>query len=1057
MEVHLSSEQKVVGSNPTEVNTIRVYFIYPYGFENIFLIIEMSAKASEGPGTGGWNRRAEFVNERAAATASAEAEILRIAARRETRRNKPTAAAIAARVTRRKRSHAPSRLSQLNRQAATHRAAHASAAHASAAHASAAGRTPPAAAEASATPDAAASAGSADDNFVTPLPNTLERARRSASSVLKKPSIREESSFKIAKKAQYNNVDLPFSTEWWQHRTGGFERKLTPQEVLKTKQHVFNNYSKTNQASYRSFMRYIETLDGYVRIVTQNMHCRDEGSPGASYIACKAEISFQDNQIERAIQFAELINSGSINAHVIAIQELQHVEARIKFIETLDKTKYGVWLPASGVYFGEGMGAMTMAAIKSTPTAISSMVQTVKASPLKSLAALGGAAVGAVFAAPLLIGTAVVGAAAVAAGTRYAVNREVSAGQGFVWDKRKVNLKQQEFLLFPKEISSGADVAGVGLADYSFKAVAFAQFQLIRPEDPIAASAAMGGAGGPSAPTERIASGAKFSVFNIHPSPYVQSDELATYRSQYEIDMVASHLYQFTLTAKRIKDHLKSQRDYVFVCGDWNVNKYFQNGYSEKGAREDVKIDKVPVVGRGFEEISKKNGEKNITAVEERETCFRDDIPFTNNNNCDFHASGGSEFMTVSEILGTIPPTHLYSISEHDADIPAPYGGKYTWDGLLNSVMYSPYWSSRAFQLLDHIVYSKYGKIPIYAHTMTKRYLTTVPVHATQGPLGKSCRNYSKRYLNYFGGKKIKIPDNLKPYSTSDKVHQYVDIADHYGVECVAILNDTPSIALSMSNHIKDFYTNAKFWMDPFLPTNVDGLCRALAADATAAPTTARGARAASRAAPNGPPITFNKFQIPKLWELLSNTFRNREFMDAKQKLTSEGCIDYIDIIISKIVDKYIRYPDHEQSTIMSYIPENINKAHIFNQFVFKMANRLVEREYLNRIRFDHSLADKIPFGKFVEIAANGESGCRKGNMLYSCKITRKIRNTKNRRRGELLNLADRGQINRFSRRARSSIRSPAINEANAAHIKTIRLKRANLSSAAPLAGKGGQ
>jgi hypothetical protein len=919
-----------------------------------------------------------------------------------------------------------------------------------------------------------------------------ESARVSAAEALIRPTIRDaSSSFKIAQKAMYTNVDTKFPTEWWEKRSVVDPTRKNPQEVLKIKQHGFNKYARDQKEKYTAFMTGLKSLPGYVRIVTQNMHCRDIGTPGPAYIACKAALSFEDNQTERATEFAKLINLGSINAHVIAVQELQHDGAREKFIETLDKSNYGVWLPDSGVYFGKGYGAVALAAVKATPGALATLGKTVYARPYASVATVAAGTLGAFFAPALLAATAAAAtpfaAAAGGVGTVFAVHRKIHAGQGFVWDKRKVKIIQTEFLLFPKEITSGADAKGVGLADYSFKAVAFAQFQLLNTPK------------------------AKFSVFNIHPSPYVQSNDLEAYRSKYEIDMVASHLYQFTLTAKRIKDHLKSQHDYVFVCGDWNVNKYFQNGYSEKGAREDVKVDAVdavPVVGRGFEEISKKNGAKTITAVEERETCFRDDIPFTNNNNCDFHASGGSEFMTVSEILGTIPPTHLYSISEHAADIPAPYGGKYTWDGLLNSVMFSPYWSSRAFQLLDHIVYSKYGKIPIYAHTMTKRYLTTVPVPATEGPLGQDCREHSTT----FGGKQIKIPVNLKPYmrkseydaarpartakavrglrtratalslratreaaeyalrapSMKDKVaraaevkvaaaeaeaeaaaaeaeaaeaeeedneelayvHQYVDIADHYGVECVAILDTAPETIDRLANLASAFYTSAKFWVDPFLPTNVDDLCTIAAAGpspdpnvAPAAAITDRDARAASRA--DGPAITFNKFQIPKLWELLSNTFDNEEFNNAKQKLTGRGCSESIKIIISKIVNIYIKYNDPAK---MSYIPENINTAYIINQFVFKMANRLIEREYLNRIRFNHRFAAEIPFGKFVEKAANSsEAGCKKGNMLYSCKIKRKTRNIKNRQRGQLLNLADRGQINRFSRRAHRNLRSPNI------------------------------
>ena len=925
----------------------------------------MSAKAAKETGVPGneFNRRLESVNERAAS-----------------------------RFTHRRRSHAPSRRSLRNRPYSVRALA--------------------------ADNDAGAAA--------------------SAVAALGRPTIREGvSPFKIAQRALYTNIDLGFPTEWWEKRREEHPGRKNPQEVLKIKQHVFNKYARENQGRYHTFMTGLKSLAGYVRIVTQNMHCRQQGGPERIFSSCDGEKRFLDNQTERAVEFAKLINTNDIfnnHTHVIAIQELQEPGARGKFIETLNKERYGYWFPKAGVSY-TGFN------------------------------------------------------------TRF---DEVHAGQGFVWNKNKVNLLQKEFLLFPTEFSSGANAAAVS-GTHSFKAVAFAQFQLIRPED---RPAAMGGAGGPAASAAVRATGAKFSVFNIHPSPYVQSDELADYRSQYEIDMVASHLYQFTLTAQRIKEHLKANRDdYVFVCGDWNVNKYFQNGFSEKGTRKDIDVfnkNKIlepiiteyfhykknydnftknkdhdedeaaemqaylrrivrkfgekqhllqeyeeqskahaekakalntPVVGRGIKEVV----ENTTKLVQEREPCFRDDIPFTNNNNCDFQSSGGSEYMTVSEILGTIPPTHLYSLSEHDTDIPAPYGGKYTWDGLLNSVMYSPYWSSRAFQLLDHIVYSKYGKIPIYAHTMTKRYLTTVPVLATEGPLSQACRHDNKK----------DIPDNLKPYSVagtysykegriptgrrptltiSSNVHRYVDIADHYGVECVAILDTDPETINRLADLGSAFYKSAKFWVDPFLPQNLDGLClqARLAIDAAGA---AAGAGAA------GAP-TFNKFQIPKLWELLSNEYRFKEFIESQIKL---NCGRYnLTQIITQIVKTYILKPDYPTAEIMTHIPDS-NKEYILNHYVLKMANRLIEREYLNRINFNHKTALRVPFGKFT---------CEnKGNTLYQCNITRKMRNTIDRERGLLLKQANRGNINRFSRRAPRELRSPNITNDNGRYSE-LKLKK---------------
>jgi hypothetical protein len=694
--------------------------------------------------------------------------------------------------------------------------------------------------------------------------------------------------YTLAVSAQATNISTgSFPEEWWDGRT---EKPKKYNDKLVEYQRIFDAYNADNKDKYRTMMTGLESVEGYIRIVSQNMHCRDKGAPG-DILSCKGEYRFRDNQKARAIEFAKRIQSGTMRASVIAIQELQDTEAREAFIAQMATTpNYEVWFPNAYTRIGHSMVDLA----------------------------------------------------------------DLPSGQGYVWDKTKVKSLEKTIWSFPSSVSSGADAL---TADWSFKGMLWGRFETV-----------------PKAGQSKYT----FSVFNIHPSPYVQS--VALPRSKYDIEIVSSHLYQFTLAAQKIEEIITEQRratpkiyEAMFIVGDWNVNKFFQNGFSEKTmdprlglpAAAAAAANNKPnntVVGRGMKMVKQTRNGKNIETTKVIETCFRDDIPFTGNKQCDYAACCGSEYLTCLEILGAVPPTHLYSLSEHDKDIPAPYAGKYTWDGLVNSVMFSPFWSSRMFQMLDHITYLKDGHIPMYAHTMTKRYLTTEPVRVDEGPLSYPCR------VSAAGVQAL--PDNFLPYSRKDVFienkgksterrvtydqHQYVDLADHYAVECVAILSYNEPAVTATATAVSAFYEKAKFWTDSFFPH--------------------AGSRTDMPALKN--------FMMPKLWQFVSTAIDQTKFETTK---TSMGVAKNVkrDTLITHIKNKAAvfktRLPEHVAASYMTQLPKSHNPS-VINDFVFKMANRLLEREYINR----NVIGKASVTGKFT--------CATKGNSFYRCSVTRRAK-----------------------------------------------------------------
>jgi hypothetical protein len=175
------------------------------------------------------------------------------------------------------------------------------------------------------------------------------------------------------------------------------------------------------------------------------------------------------------------------------------------------------------------------------------------------------------------------------------------------------------------------------------------------------------------------------------------------------------------------------------------------------------------------------------TPTELMEACFRDDVPYISNK-CDTTCCG-SEYLTMREILAGVAPAHLVSLPEYPKEVVAPLHGKYTWDGLFNTVVFSPHWSSMSFQLIDHFFYNAFGRIPSYAHVMTKRYICDPPVNVNEGPLSKGC--YEKAPC----GAKTKRFDfgEPTPEGQTDQFmnYKYYDFADHYAIECCLVLDDS--------------------------------------------------------------------------------------------------------------------------------------------------------------------------------------------------------------------------------------------------------------------------
>jgi hypothetical protein len=549
-------------------------------------------------------------------------------------------------------------------------------------------------------------------------------------------------------------------------------------------------YNTTNKDSYQTLMGRLQTIPGFVRVISQNMHCRDRSWVGTYSTAtgltsdeteCEAiPPAFYDDQRARTTAFIESIQTGElsrINPDILAIQEMQEyatggTHSRKLFESVFENNPtWGVILP------------------------------------------LGNAKM---------------------------YKQSIPSGLGFVYNKTKMQLIKAKLFQFPTEFSSGIDAGTAG--GISFKGVLVGEFQ-------------------------HKATGKKVTVFNIHPSPYVDLPDYegsATPRATLVDQIVQTHIYQCLFISLLMKKMYEGkQKPTILLCGDWNINKFLSNGTTGFGnksiqqAYEKI-IEATPQQLGGDK---KKKSALPLSAAHvlppTSKKCFKEDAPYIgegvgkggNPKYCDT-ACCGAEIKTVYEILQAIPPAHLQFIQEDENEAIVPFGGKYTWDALFNSVMYSPLWSTFNFQLIDHIVYSRYGAIPSFAFTKVRRLTPTTPIEVSEGLLSQKCiknrfnKVYNDEYktklrsfiqasneklnelfqmnhikfddvqrilntddtettYNYLDiinniikiNKRTEDPNDFTPhlknmYMGAENQYYYYDFADHYAIECVLILED---------------------------------------------------------------------------------------------------------------------------------------------------------------------------------------------------------------------------------------------------------------------------
>lgn len=758
----------------------------------------------------------------------------------------------------------------------------------------------------------------------------------SALKITDKPS----DSFGLAQYAMERSRDIRFPAvqEFFEERAG--EARAAggkPPHITSAKfESKYKKYVEEVSPLYQTMMGVLKMQPGFVRVVSQNMHCRydlDEVSKlglrrgiayygqGGKGTVCDGEGPvFKDNQKERAIEFAKAIKAGQFDAHVIAVQELQHFGAKSAFQSELTKD-----------------GSQFQSEFPDTKTS--------------------------------------------------KFGSSVPGGQGFVWNTSLVELISPiRTWQFPVDFTSGADAI---TSELSFKSCVVGRFKT------------------------KTAIPYIFTVFNIHPSPYLVDKGGKYIRGNSDIQIMISHIYQMTFVAMKMKELITksepiegagNKRDAYIVCGDWNINKLLQNGFNEldpglvaktvrRGIHDAMAIDdpKYAALARG---IVKKPDNTRKTV----DFCFRDDIPFTGNQKCD-NACCGSEYLTVMEILQCICPTLLKSLPENSLQTYAPHGGRYTWDGLNNSVMYSPHWSSMSFQLIDHIVYSKIGHIPLYAHTMVKRYLTTEPILVDEGPLSLGCRladptailvknpqlkfyTEASKYIPviYPGDELHGISPEYGPPKDYERV-RYIDLADHYGIECSMVLGDTTEIFNAINDTVADFYKKAEFWKDNFrIPTKSLGDAKRWAET----------------------PILFSR-----LYETLYMKNPDKDLSKIRKSLLHAGTrLQYLpEIYMSTLALPILQAYNLKSQRELPWageLPINSQKANITG-FAFKQINRLLEREFLNRVAF----TEGIPLGRVKLDCADA--------TLYTCKTEiAEFSTTRKRGRGMAFKKIDKGLVSDY-------------------------------------------
>jgi hypothetical protein len=258
-----------------------------------------------------------------------------------------------------------------------------------------------------------------------------------------------------------------------------------------------------------------------------------------------------------------------------------------------------------------------------------------------------------------------------------------------------------------------------------------------------------------------------------------------------DLQIKQTHMYQLTLLAIKIRDMTQkyseahdNKKEYIFVAGDMNINKYLQSG--SMGEKGNEMIETLNANNRVVPQNTKTIFAKGIG---ENERCFREDVPYVSLD-CD-QSCCGSEYLTMLEILSLASPVHLVSLPEYEDEVVAPLQGRYSWDSLFNSVIFSPHWANLAFELIDHIHYCKFGRIPAYAHVMTKRFICDPPVVVNEGPLYSGCAGKLSEKI------KLNVEKKQRTYGeviNGKTEYKYYDIGDHYALECNVVLDDDNAV-----------------------------------------------------------------------------------------------------------------------------------------------------------------------------------------------------------------------------------------------------------------------
>jgi hypothetical protein len=595
-------------------------------------------------------------------------------------------------------------------------------------------------------------------------------------------------------------------------------------------------YIAEKGGEYQTMMTALREIPSFTRIISQNMHCRAEGGCFI-YDKCKGEACFKDNQVGRAQALGKAIKENRLSFDILCLQEVQHDEARGELVKILNETDYGFVFDKGTVIPSLKKIAETLVGREEAKNpklykqALEFVVSYLPTQERKNVLDWQPE-------------TEEQDLFTFLKGT-------VNSGLMIIYKKSRFEVVGSPLLYhFPSLFSSGADRTATGIR--SFKGALFLRLR------------------------DRLDTSRTILLCNTHPSPYVTVPQ-KTVRSYYDWQIKLTHVYQLTLVAMQMKKLAEefsvsngNKKEFLFTCGDMNINKYLQTGSmvdvppelfetpNVTAPTENVSfINKASAAvsaassaassaaATAFKRVSSSNSEsstvnedsshgtklfkhaytraverapsktchtalrnpkftkKNVktmfarsTPTELWEACFRDDVPYISHR-CDTTCCG-SEYMTMREILAGVAPAHLVSLPESPEEVVAPLHGKYTWDGLFNTVVFSPHWSQMSFQLIDHFFYNAFGRIPSYAHVMTKRYICDPPVNVTEGPLSRGC--YEKAPC----GAKTKRFDFGEPSAQGETAeffdYKYYDFADHYAIECCLILDDSDDTIRQITN-----------------------------------------------------------------------------------------------------------------------------------------------------------------------------------------------------------------------------------------------------------------